>query len=189
MSFFNQIGKKITHVSQSAVQKTKNMTEIAKLNSAISDAEKAITDNYTAIGKLYMLRHSDDYEAEFAAMVTAIKDLETKMVEYREQIASIKGIVRCDKCGCELPGNAAFCSSCGAEVIRPEAPAENVIHCKGCGAVIENDVRFCTACGTPVEQVESEEVVEVVQAERVCPNCKQVAEDGCAFCTKCGTKL
>lgn len=40
MAFFDEIGKKITQTGQMAVQKTKNMADIAKLNASLSDEEK-----------------------------------------------------------------------------------------------------------------------------------------------------
>ena len=37
MAFFDEIGKKLSQTGQMAVQKTKEMADIAKLNSNISD--------------------------------------------------------------------------------------------------------------------------------------------------------
>lgn len=36
MSFFDEVGKKITDVGQGTLQKTKNMADVAKLNASIS---------------------------------------------------------------------------------------------------------------------------------------------------------
>jgi len=48
-------------------------------------------------------------------------------------------VVKCDKCGQELPDNAIFCSKCGT-------PVEGVKQCE-CGAVNKMDDEYCTACG------------------------------------------
>lgn len=42
MSFFDEVGKKITDVSQETIQKTRNMADTAKMNSAISDEQQKI---------------------------------------------------------------------------------------------------------------------------------------------------
>ena len=40
MAFFDDLGKKISQAGQNAVQKTKEMTDIARINGMISDEEK-----------------------------------------------------------------------------------------------------------------------------------------------------
>lgn len=123
MSFFDDLGKKISQAGQTAVQKTKEMADVAKLNSAVSDEEKRIEDSYKEIGKLYVSLHAADHEADFDAYFSAIHEAENKIKEYRQQLKEIKGVVKCEKCGAEVAKDAAFCSSCGAPMPK-EAPAE-----------------------------------------------------------------
>lgn len=132
MAFFDDLGKKLSQAGQSAVQKTKEMADIAKLNSAISDEEKRIDNSYLEIGKLYVSLHDAEHEADFDSLIAAIHESEAKVKDYQQQIKDIKGVVKCEKCGAEVPSNAAFCSSCGAPmpVVKPvetpaEAPAES----------------------------------------------------------------
>lgn len=40
MAFFDEIGKKISQTGQGVVQKTKDMADVAKLNSLISEEEE-----------------------------------------------------------------------------------------------------------------------------------------------------
>lgn len=211
MAFFDDLGKKLSNASQSAVQKTKDMAEVAKLNGQISDEEKKINGYYSQIGKLYMQLHRDDFGAEFAELVNAIKQAEAKIAGCQKQIQDVKGIIRCAKCGAEVPNNASFCNSCGAAVAKqaqptpvktqpapinnqpaPEAPApqiaDPVVKCNNCGAVIANNMRFCTSCGTPVGGA-APAPAPVQPVGRTCPNCGAVAADGMAFCTQCGSKL
>lgn len=123
MSFFDDLGKKISQAGQTAVQKTKEMADVAKLNSAVSDEEKRIEDSYKEIGKLYVSLHTADHEADFDAYFSAIQEAENKIKEYRQQLKEIKGVVKCEKCGAEVAKDAAFCSSCGAPMPK-ETPAE-----------------------------------------------------------------
>ena len=53
MSFFDQIGKRITDAGQGVAQQTKNFADVTRLNSAISDKEKRISQLYQSIGKTY----------------------------------------------------------------------------------------------------------------------------------------
>ncbi len=124
MSFFDDLGKKLSQAGQTAVQKTKEMADVAKLNSAISDEEKRIDDNYLQIGKLYVSLHDAEHEADFDAFIAAIHEAEGKIKGYRQQIKDIKGIVKCEKCGAEVSKDAAFCSACGAPMPKEEPVVE-----------------------------------------------------------------
>lgn len=203
MAFFEDLGKKISHAGQTAVQKTKDMTDIARINGAISDEEKKINNNYYQIGKLYVVTHCDDYESDFAGMVTAVKESEAKIRDYRKQIQDIKGVVRCAQCGAEVANGSAFCSSCGASMPKPTPIVdENMIKCSNCGQFVSKDVRFCTSCGNPMtdilqNQEPAQNIVEVMPADdqpvspaaKRCPACGTEVADDVAFCTECGTKL
>ncbi len=129
MAFFDELGKKISQAGQSAVQKGKEIADIARINSSISDEERKIDDSYREIGKLYFSLHGENPDVDFAALVAGIQESGNKITEYRQQIKDIKGVVCCEKCGAEVSSNAAFCSSCGAPmpVVKPveTQPEEN----------------------------------------------------------------
>ena len=57
MAFFNDLSRKLTSVSQTAVQKTKDVADIAKINSEISDLQRTVNNLYYEIGKLYVAKH------------------------------------------------------------------------------------------------------------------------------------
>lgn len=116
MAFFEDIGKKISQVSQSAVGKGKELVDIAKINLAISDEEKKIEDSYKAIGKLFVEKIGLKAEGEFKSFVEAVQDAEAKIGEYKRQIKDIKGIVVCPKCAAELQADAIFCNVCGVKI-------------------------------------------------------------------------
>lgn len=180
MAFFDDLGKKISQAGQSAVQKTKDMTDIAKLNASISDEQDNIESLYSQIGKLYVKLLGDTPTESFKDLVAALRDSEAKIAEYRDQIKTIKGIRVCDKCGVDVPEGSAFCSSCGNAMpvpAQPEAPTGPVCAC--CGKALEEGVKFCTGCGTPV----------AAPAVNKCPGCGAEVAPGSAFCTSCGTKM
>lgn len=194
MAFFDDIGKKLSQAGQSAVQKTKDMTEIAKINSAISEEEKRINNTYFQIGKLYVALHSASYEADFEGMITYLQGAEQRIAQYKEQIQQIKKVTRCEKCGAEVADNSAFCSSCGAQMPKKAAPVdENMVQCPGCGQMISKNMRFCTNCGRPMSAPEPvatpEPVVVSETAARRCPQCGSEVDNDSVFCTECGTRL
>lgn len=113
MAFFNDLGKKLSQAGQATVQKTKELADVAKLNSMISDEEKRINNAYTEIGKLYVELHESDNEEAFTALIESIRQANEKIADLKNQAAEIKGIVKCDKCGAEVAKGSAFCGACG----------------------------------------------------------------------------
>ncbi len=53
-------------------------------------------------------------------------------------------VLKCDKCGSELPENAQYCSKCGTQV-------EGVIKCE-CGTVNNLDAKHCIGCGKELQK-------------------------------------
>lgn len=157
MAFFDDFGKKISQASQSTIQKTKDMADVAKINMQISDEEKKINDTYFQIGKLYMELHEADSEDAFKQMVQNVLDAQNKIKEYQVQIQDIKGVMRCPGCGAEVGKDAQFCPACGnkmpeeqKEEAAPEEPVEER-KCSNCGAVLADNALFCSECGTKME--------------------------------------
>ena len=176
MGFFDDLGKRVSDVGQRAVQKTQEMSEVARFNSMITQNESKINDIYYQIGKLYANVHKNDAEEDFVGMVN-------------------KGMQRCPRCGAEISKEFAFCNFCGAAIPvneRNEAPADGV-QCPKCGAVVEKGMRFCTACGqeipSPDDQMAPVDTAEQESEEKKCPQCGAVIRDDSSFCSECGTKL
>ena len=184
MAFFDEIGKKISQTGQVAVQKTKQMADVAKLNSDISDEEKKLTNIYFQIGQLYVSLHNNDPESDFEVLIDQLNETQTKIENLRQQIQDIKGVKRCATCGAEIPSNSTFCSSCGTAVIQPKAvDAADLIKCANCGKMIEKSMKFCTFCGSKMD------IQSARNNANKCTACGAVIENGIAFCTNCGTPV
>ena len=181
MAFFDDLGKKISQVGQSTIQKTKEMADVAKINSMISEENKKLSNSYYQLGRLYAQLHSTDYEQAFADWIGAIRYSEERIQQLQKQIQSIKGLARCTQCGSEVPSSAAFCSVCGAKMPSTETEAlQDMVQCPICGQAVALGTKFCTNCGNPLSYVEN---------MQTCPSCGAQLSAELNYCTECGAKL
>lgn len=190
MAFFDDLGKKLSQAGQSTIQKTKEMADVARINSMISDEEKKINNNYLEIGKLYVSLHSSDCESQFSGMIHSIMESEEKIKEYRQQIQDVKGVKKCEKCGAEVPLNSTFCNACGAEM--PQQRAADVTQEN---AVQTNETQQNTYQenvyqeNQPQQEENAAEITNDSVQQNKCPNCGKEVSENAAFCAECGTKL
>lgn len=152
MSFFDEIGKKVTQVGNDTVKMTKDLSEIAKLNSAVNSSEKKIQELYVQIGKAYFEKNSENTESEFYDTISEIKNQNALIRENKEKICAIKGVTSCKNCGSEVSAESAFCPVCGTKVER--VVPEDMTACPGCGALVDKNAKFCTKCGAAVKTEE-----------------------------------
>lgn len=170
MAFLDNFTKKVSDASAVAVQKTKDLAEIAKQNSMIGDEEKKITQAYEKIGKAFVEKFADTADEEMAAIIAEITASKEKIDECKKKIQTIKGVSVCPNCGAEVAAGAAFCPGCGNKIEIPvveEEAAPAGITCAECGAVVPEGTKFCTSCGKPIVApvVEAAEVVEEATQE------------------------
>lgn len=200
MSFFDEIGRKVSDVGQKTVQKTKDISDTARINSQINTEENIIKQTYMEIGRKYVEIHSEDSEPELAEYVEMIKESEKKIARYKKIIQNLKGIRICPNCGEEVAREASFCNSCGSrikeEYLNGDSAGEK--RCVKCGSTIEDGMKFCTKCGTPVEKENEIDDVKVSlekdfeeneSSERKCKKCGTTLEKDAAFCVNCGEKI
>ena len=119
MGFFDDFGKKISSAGQEAIAKTKELADVAKINSSISDEENKIKTAYSEIGKKYFENHSEDSEEDYEAQIAVIKEAMEKIKAYEHQIVEIKRVVKCPNCGAENSKTDAFCATCGTALPVP----------------------------------------------------------------------
>ena len=123
MAIWDDIAKKAAALSDKAVKQARDLSEVAKLKLQIAEAEKAVEDSYTQLGRLYAAAHRSDYEEGFASVMAAVTNAEQTVKTLHQQLQDAKGVTVCEKCGAEVAKDAAFCSTCGAEIPKP-APVE-----------------------------------------------------------------
>lgn len=153
MAFFEEIGKRLTNAGQNVAQQTKNLADVAQLNSAISDKEKKISQLFLNIGQLYYQGHKNDPSAEHREIIGEIDTLYEEIAQNQEKIKQIKGVIKCPNCGASVPLNAAFCNACGTKITRETTSDVNESPriCPACHAPVGANDSFCNNCGTKVE--------------------------------------
>ncbi len=124
MAFFDDLGKTIMGKGQDVWNKTKDLSEIAKLNIRISDLQRKNEEIYAAIGKLYMEHYGNHPEELFRDAAASIKENQKKIVSCREEIKILKGYHKCANCGADVANGSQFCPSCGTKIKDEQVVAD-----------------------------------------------------------------
>lgn len=116
MAFFDDLGKMITQTGQDAVNKTKEVAEVAKLNNNINAAKNKIDDLYKQIGQAFAERNADTTKEPYASLLAQIAEQKKLIADKREEIGAVKGFRSCPNCGAKVADGVAFCGKCGTQV-------------------------------------------------------------------------
>ena len=157
MDFFDDINKAIENAGNTAKQKTRDLTDIVKMNNAIKEEEKNLQDIYRSIGEIFVKKYYSETEKSLRNLVSQARETEQNIELYTTKVQEIKKVDTCPKCGKEIQSGAAFCMHCGTPltVQKPlaEKPQKKESRCEKCGSPLEEGIMFCINCGTPVENL------------------------------------
>lgn len=128
--------------------------EVATCEREIAALERRKDERLKQIGLMFLYNNKQEdlagtpYE-ESAADITVI---EKKIDFYEKRKLAVQGKRKCEKCGCILPLDSAFCNKCG-ERLEPLFMEEmkNQGVCPQCGARYESGAAFCTSCGNKLQ--------------------------------------
>lgn len=155
MAFFDDLTSRLTKVGSTAVQKTQEAAEVAKLNGQISNEEKRIHNLYITLGTLYFQKYGTNPDSELESTCKDILQAQENITMMRNQILEIRSQMICPSCGSPIEKGTAFCHNCGYRII-PAAPQNieeedmtTVKQCS-CGAILTPDQKFCANCGQKV---------------------------------------
>ena len=168
-NLFDDITKKVSDVADSAVQLTKDRTDVAKMNSAIFKEQKTLRALYNEIGAKYFELHHDEPEEELRELVEKAAGSKELIDELQMRIMYIRGRRSCPSCDSEMPLNAKFCSVCGIElpaIAFKERKTDNKVPvCEGCGEPIQPEAKFCPYCGREVPAPEDPDTEVIPESE------------------------
>lgn len=116
MDFFQKIGNTLSNTGKDIAKKTKDMSDISRLNHEITKQQELIDKTYSKIGKFYFENYSNLDYPELKELCDSIKEANKKIDEFKSEITQIKGIINCPKCNAEVSATAAFCGSCGCKL-------------------------------------------------------------------------
>lgn len=197
MSFFNDLGKKISTTTSNVVEKTKTSTDTLRLNGLVSDEERNINNAYLNIGKKYVELHAEQPEEDFAEQFAVIAESRKKIDEYKAQIRKNKKLLLCQNCGAEIPETVLFCTKCGAENPVGKRMAEE----RAAQEAAERAAREAAAAQAAAQaQAQAAQAAQPYQAPVTpaagngaavgfCTNCGKPRMAGAMFCTGCGNRF
>ena len=165
MSFFDELGRKITDAGKAASDKAKDLAEVTHLNSVIKE-KQAQADALTAeLGEAYFNAHVNDKNCEFYDKVDEIDNLKKAIDDCRSSILEIKGLVECPFCGTQFDADENCCPNCGKAIPRRaqsvvSGSGEEKLICAVCGYHMRPGSNFCIMCGTPVKKEDSAKTEE-----------------------------
>lgn len=112
------VSKKTGEVVDVVAKKTEQTVEVTKIRSQISTMERNNERDYKDIGKMIFERYKkgEVVDAEFIELCESISEREDSIRKSKEEIAGLKGLEICPKCGAHLEEGTNFCPKCGAKL-------------------------------------------------------------------------
>lgn len=192
MAFLDNVDRTLSQLGQSAIKKTKDMSEAVRLTNQIRDEEEKQAALFRKTGEYVYQQFPETSDEQLKSLLEQITSSKEKVRQCNEQLNNLKGSDRCPSCGAIIPSDSVFCSACGIKIEdalkEKSAMVQKQINsrvCPNCGRTAGENAAFCTYCGTKIPEENS--IVE--KKETVCPACGSKIEDNQNFCTSCGMKI
>lgn len=178
MEEFMTVLEKVQDIVKAASDKTSEVIETSRLKAGIAEEKRGIVEQEAKLGAIYYELYKagevltpdavnicmtiDKYSARAQEKEEALRKISEANAAKRaaKSQAPSENEVICQECGCANPGDAKFCSECGAKIeeiidaeaveVEEEAPEEKR-HCANCGAELAPGKKFCNECGTKAE--------------------------------------
>lgn len=196
MAFFDDMNKKLSKMGQSALEKTKNVSETVRVSGAMREEEEKQAQWYKQLGEYFYENYADQADGEVKVLCSNILASKVQVMQYKEQLQVLKGTIQCPNCGAEIAENSSFCSICGSKIERTRmtmlSQSTTGIVCRNCGEPMSEGQRFCVKCGTEMKEEKPDESGAECTPEReekTCPKCGHPLAEGAAFCVQCGYKV
>lgn len=116
MDFFDRLGDSIVNVTQGAMEKGKDVTDVAKLQYELKTKENFCKTQYEEIGRRFYQERKDVIPEDYMDLFEEVEAANNRIRELKDMIAEKKGSTSCPKCGAVVSAKAAFCSECGTRL-------------------------------------------------------------------------
>ena len=170
----SDIRETISNITKNVTKTSGDFLKTTKLGMNLSSEEGNLRNLHLEIGRKVheIYQYGGSLGKFFDEKYLEIEACERKISEIKEQIAVIKGIRECPKCGKKIEKTSDFCSKCGIRLdyipggdpseIRlenhppaeypPPAPASHsppppAKICRICKSENEPSTKFCLSCG------------------------------------------
>ena len=145
-AFFEGIGRKFSQTGQDAVKKTKDLAEISRINSQMTEEEKKLNKLYMKLGQLYYQMNKETADAVYLDIFQAIGGCLQTMDRYQVMVDEIRGIKKCSRCQTEVALSSMFCPTCGNKLSDDRETGVSTI-CPDCGMENGSSATTCMKCG------------------------------------------
>ena len=116
MSFWDQLGDKISSGAASVSESAKRMAETVKLNNQIDKLLSEINAKYADMGRIVKREYMDTVDIhELKTIALEIDKMSEEVSEKRKAVNKLKGVRTCPNCGVQTVSNDTFCPSCGTK--------------------------------------------------------------------------
>lgn len=161
--FFGNLKQTLTETADVVTKKTEQLVESQKLKGKISSVRRSIDECYRQLGEKVYSRFVDGEAMDevLAGFCDKIAESYKEMETYKKDLAEKKGQCICPECGAGNPINAAYCMSCGKEIVK-ETPKEDTFQ----EDIFEEEDGFPKeADEMEAEELEQDAVEEVIEEQ------------------------
>lgn len=182
MTFLDEMDKKLTQLGNSVAQKTKGLTETAKITVEINAEELKIRQGYAEIGKLFTQQmQMEDIPEEYRELYQQILASENKIAKLEAEqnvTPNVENLINCPVCNLQISADSVFCNGCGAKIgdainqnFHKEAQTvmeKSKYVCTYCGEILNEGQLFCINCGRKVDlQPQNESRIQLQSENKI----------------------
>ena len=126
--FIDKIKTSVKSVARSAKKKTKQLTQTTELKIDIKLEESTLEEYFEKLGRVVFLKYKaeqnenasvEKYDEKIATLVNRANEISEKIMEYKNQLAEIKGKEVCPRCQAVIDADAP-CEYCNEKIVANE---------------------------------------------------------------------
>lgn len=156
MAFYDNMDGKISKIKNDALQKTKDVSEMVRISSALKAEEEKRERLYREIGQASVENKDLIADGKMQKLREELSECQDKIQDFEIKLKALKGIINCPECGKSVSSSQSFCNNCGAKLIREEhkqkcsseaVSRQTLRFCPSCGKENKNNAKYCIQCG------------------------------------------